>query len=543
MNLKAIEFKNKALMPYIVALSRLALSVILLILANTLAVPGWLSVVLMAVAILISAFDIIYDVISAIKRKDYFNNACYLTFVTLIVFCIGCYKEAVLFVIFYQLLKLALEYAVKRTQNSATDLIPEDNADDVELLKAIISQPEAGKNPAIAKLRPYFEQFARAALLVGVLFAVVMPLISDMTLVMSVRRGAMLISAAIPASALASLPLCSIYGISYSAAYGILVRDAEILEKTANLKTVAFDKTDVFSEGLPKLATVISPKLDNDSFLKTAAYIAINSEQRIAAPIVRAYGGNIRTELIKDFREFPGTGMEITLNGVKMYLGTKDLLDARGVMLDPEDLRKGYVLYMVIGNQYAGSLTFKENINPYAEAVIGDFAADGNVGTVLITEDGREVSEKLARSLKVDSLYCECDTRKKLNAVQELKDECADYEMLMYVSAEEIDFHTAADIDAKVGDTADNADLLMSNIGIFGLPVAYMSAKRTKQITRQNTLLVILIKLILVVLALTGSATLWFVVLLDFAAGIGGVLNVSRIPAAPLEKQIKEKLE
>ena len=105
----------------------------------------------------------------------------------------------------------------------------------------------------------------------------------------------------------------------------------------------------------------------------------------------------------------------------------------------------------------------------------------------------------------------------------------------MYISAENLEYHTAADIDAKVGSSFDSADIQTSNVGIFGLPVAYTSAHTVKQLSIENLIFTAFIKLILVVLALTGGATLWFIVMLDFAASIFGVLNVVRLPAADLQ--------
>lgn len=62
---------------------------------------------------------------------------------------------------------------------------------------------------------------------------------------------------------------------------------------------------------------------------------------------------------------------------------------------------------------------------------------------------------------------------------------CAD-EKLMYISAENLEYHTAADIDAKVGTEFENADMLMSNIGIFGLPVAYTASHMAKRLSAEN---------------------------------------------------------
>ena len=105
---------------------------------------------------------------------------------------------------------------------------------------------------------------------------------------------------------------------------------------------------------------------------------------------------------------------------------------------------------------------------------------------LLFTEDSRASSEKLAGELGISRVYSECDSVKKMNAIDEILDELDANKKLMYVSAENLDFHTAADIDTKVGYASENADMLMSNVGVFGLPVAFTNSKRTKSISMEN---------------------------------------------------------
>ena len=340
-----------------------------------------------------------------------------------------------------------------------------------------------------------------------------------------------------------SLPLCSVAGLSLSAAYGVFIKGAKTLEDTGKVTAIIYDKADVFTEGTPKLVSMSSPILDNDTFLQLAAYTAYNSEQRIAVPIVSAYGGDIISEYVSEFREIPGCGMEIKLRGRNVLLGTLELFEARGITIPAEGLKKGYVLYMAVSGSYAGSISFKENINPFAESVISDFAAMGNIKSILLTEDGREVSERLARALNVEELHYECDSAKKADIIKQCADDLPEGAKLLYVSAENLDYHTAADIDAKVGYAADNADMLMSNIGIFGLPVAYMASRRVKRLSVENLAFTVFIKAVLVFLALTGNATIWFIVAMDFAASIAGVLSIARLPDAPLKEQVKEKID
>lgn len=408
---------------------------------------------------------------------------------------------------------------------------PEDREGSLRL-RSILNSPGSLKNSVFDKYMPFLELFSKAAFIVGVLFAVAVPLVTDMTYVMSIRRGSMLIVAAVPISALASLPMYSLAGLSRAAEYGVYIKNAAVLESTGDLAAIIYDKADVFTDGTPKLVSVNSPILDNESFLKLAAYTAYSSEQRFAAPIVSAYSGDIIASYIADFKDIQGCGMEISLHGRSVLLGTGELFDAKGISIPDAERKSGFILYLAIGERYAGSLTLKEKLNPYAESVISDFAAMGGVKSVLLTEDGRDVSERLAKALNVDELHYECGFTEKSDIIQKCKEQLAPDEKLMYISAENLEYHTAADIDAKVGTEFENADMLMSNIGIFGLPVAYTASHMAKRLSAENLAFTAVIKLVLVVLALTGCATLWFIVLLDFAASVFGVLNIVRMPSA-----------
>ena len=512
------------------------LSVLLLILAYSINASAFLSVLILAAAALISGFDIILDAADkALRKRDYLNDQLLICLCAIACFCVGCYIETIVMLAVYQLGRTCLNLVIRKTRQGFYSAVSVNDREGSLRLRSILSSPAGAENSIMAKYLPYFELFSKAAFIVGVLFAAVVPLITDMTYVMSIRRGSMLAVAAVPISALAALPVYSLSGLSRSAEYGVFVKDAKTLENTGNLSAVIYDKADVFTDGAPKLASVSSPLLDNESFLKLAAYTAYSSEQRFAAPIVSAYGGDIIPSYISDFKDIPGCGMMILLQGRHILLGTRELFDAKGIIIPDVERKNGYVLYLAIGGMYAGSLTLKEKVNPYAESVISDFAALGNIKSILVTEDGREVSEKLAKSLRVDELHYECGFTEKADIIQKCKEQLAPDEKLMYISAENLEYHTAADIDAKVGSSFDSADIQTSNVGIFGLPVAYTSAHTVKQLSIENLIFTAFIKLILVVLALTGGATLWFIVLLDFAASIFGVLNVVRLPAADLQ--------
>lgn len=525
----------------IVTLLRVALSAALLIAAYSVNAAFLVSMLMLIAAALICGFDIVLAAVDKIiKKRDYLNDQLLVCLCAIACFCIGCYTETIVMLVVYQLGRTCLNFVIRKTKLGFYGAVSPEDREGSLRLRSILNSPGSLKNSVFDKYMPYLELFSKAAFIVGILFAAAVPLITDMTYVMSIRRGSMLIIAAVPISALAALPMYSLAGLSRAAEYGVYIKNAAALENTGELAAVIYDKADVFTDGTPKLVSVNSPILDNESFLQLAAYTAYSSEQRFAAPIVSAYSGDIITSYISDFKDIPGCGMEISLHGRSVLLGTGELFDAKGISIPDTERKSGYILYLAIGGRYAGSLTLKEKLNPYAESVISDFAALGGIKSVLLTEDGRDVSERLAKALNVDELHYECGFTEKADIIQKCKDQLAPDEKLMYISAENLEYHTAADIDAKVGTEFENADMLMSNVGIFGLPVAYTASHMVKRLSSENLVFTAVIKFVLVVLALTGSATLWFIVLLDFAASVFGVLNVVRMPSADTLREDSE---
>lgn len=525
----------------IVTLLRVALSAALLIAAYSVNAASLVSMLMLIAAALICGFDIVLAAVDKIiKKRDYLNDQLLVCLCAIACFCIGCYTETIVMLVVYQLGRTCLNFVIRKTKLGFYGAVSPEDREGSLRLRSILNSPGSLKNSVFDKYMPYLELFSKAAFIVGILFAAAVPLITDMTYVMSIRRGSMLIIAAVPISALAALPMYSLAGLSRAAEYGVYIKNTASLESTGDLAAIIYDKADVFTAGTPKLVSVNSPILDNESFLQLAAYTAYSSEQRFAAPIVSAYSGDIITSYISDFKDIPGCGMEISLHGRSVLLGTGELFDAKGISIPDTERKSGYILYLAIGGRYAGSLTLKEKLNPYAESVISDFAALGGIKSVLLTEDGRDVSERLAKALNVDELHYECGFTEKADIIQKCKDQLAPDEKLMYISAENLEYHTAADIDAKVGTEFENADMLMSNVGIFGLPVAYTASHMVKRLSSENLVFTAVIKFVLVVLALTGSATLWFIVLLDFAASVFGVLNVVRMPSADTLREDSE---
>ncbi len=524
------------------ALARAGIAILLLIIANSLNLDKLIYSIILLAAILVAGFEIIFAAVSAIQNKDYFSYNIIILFSAIVAFIAGCKKEAVLLVVFYQIFKTLLDFLSRRVKATATDYISEEKPEDLVILRAILSQNEASETSAEEKLQPFLDSFAKAAVLVGIIYAAFMPLITDLTYVMAIRRGLMLILLSSPVSLLASLPISSIIGISHSASCGVFFRDAETLEKTAKLNTIVIDKADVITDGAPALVSFTSPVFDNDTFIKLAAYVAYNSEQRIASAILGAYKGNFHPEIIDSFKDIPGNSMEISVKNIPICLSTKEVLDTRRIDIPAFEEREGLVLYMTVAGRYAGGMQFSESVKHGTKSAVEEIKAISDINVILVTEDSRKLSKALADELDVDEFICECNTNKKLESVEYAVSRLDEDDVLMYISAENLDYHTDAAIDARIGYAADNADMLLASAGLEGLPYACSTAKRTGRIQKENIAFAVLVKLVLIIMAFAGIATLWFVVMADFVAALLTIINTSRISDTSLITKIQERI-
>ncbi len=507
---------------------RILASAAMLILANTLDLSSFISVILSVAAALIAGFDLVLNAIESIGRKNFFDSNFILVFAAIVGFAASCEKEACLLIIMYQVGAILLDYALYRSNREMLKLISAEGGYlDIGKVSELLSNPKVKTGTLYKKSIPVADMLLKAALVVGILYAVVMPLISEMTFVMSIRRGLMLIIAAAPASALISLPLCSETGVAYSTIYGSIIEDAEVLEKMSSVTTAVFDKDYVLSDGVPKLSSISSPILDNGTFKALAAYIAYNSQLRIAAPIVSAYKGTVMPDYIESFTDIPGSGMEISIHGVQLCIMTKEVFDLRGIAIPESEIRDGLTFYMAVAGKYAGRLTFKENVNPYARDLISDLGNDCGIKTVLISEDSEIATAAFASAIGVDEFHYGCAADEKAEVVQDIKDALDPGDLLAYISSGSGELHSAADIDVRTAED-EEGDIYMT--AGMGLPAVYTISKQILHRQKINLAAIAVLKLILIIMALTGAATMWFIAFADMILGSAAVLNATRDP-------------
>ncbi|MEW6120124.1 MAG: heavy metal translocating P-type ATPase [Pseudomonadota bacterium] len=204
-------------------------------------------------------------------------------------------------------------------------------------------------------------------------------------------------------------PTAIMAGTGVAARHGILVRDAEALERAHRVDTVVFDKTGTLTEGRPQLVACVGG--DESALLARAAALQASSTHPLARAVLdAATARGLAVPAARDLQALPGRGVAGVIDGVQMWLGNRRLMAERSIDPAAFDARAaGHEaageslawLARADAGQVLGFLAFGDAVKAgAAEAVARLMARD--IVPVLLTGDHRAAAEAVARALGIE---------------------------------------------------------------------------------------------------------------------------------------------
>jgi Cu+-exporting ATPase len=224
-------------------------------------------------------------------------------------------------------------------------------------------------------------------------------------------------------------PMAIMVGTGRGATAGVLVRNAEALERLERVDTLVVDKTGTLTEGRPALTTVLPHGgRSEDEVLALAAAVEQSSEHPLAAAILaaaRRRGVTIRSAT--DFRAAPGKGIAATVGGRVVALGNLAMMRDAQVTLDASAStadalrRQGQtIVFLSVDRELAGVLGVADRIKQTTPEAIHALHADG-VRIVMLTGDNRATAEAVAAQLHIDEVHADVLPAAKRAVVQDLQ--------------------------------------------------------------------------------------------------------------------------
>jgi len=231
-------------------------------------------------------------------------------------------------------------------------------------------------------------------------------------------------------------PMSIIVAVGKGAHSGVLVRNAEALEKLAAVDTLVVDKTGTLTAGRPVLGDVTvleGSGFTKDSLLWLAASAEQPSEHPLARAIVRtAQGKEKPLAEATNFSATFGGGVQADISGQQVLVGTPEFLKSKGVnhhATDPKSLYSGtgtsqpgamtFVL-VAVDRKIAGAILLWDPVKESTPQAVTDLRADG-VQILMLTGDRKFTANAVAQTLQIEDVRAEVKPERKAEIVAELK--------------------------------------------------------------------------------------------------------------------------
>jgi Cu+-exporting ATPase len=227
-------------------------------------------------------------------------------------------------------------------------------------------------------------------------------------------------------------PMSVMVGVGRGAQVGVLVKNAEALERLEKVTTLVVDKTGTLTEGKPKLMDVIpADGFDAKDFLRLAASLEQNSEHPLAAAIVRgAKDKGIVLETVQDFRSVTAGGVAGVITGRAVMVGKPDFLrnekiadleslEATAVKLQEEGKT---AMFVAIDGKPAGILAVADPIKATSAEAVIELQKLG-VQIVMLTGDNRRTAAAVAKKLGLNAVEAQIEPAGKVAHIKKLRGE------------------------------------------------------------------------------------------------------------------------
>jgi len=219
-------------------------------------------------------------------------------------------------------------------------------------------------------------------------------------------------------------PMSIMVGVGRGAAAGVLIRNAEALERLGSVDTLVLDKTGTLTEGRPSVTAIRTLGFDEAELLRLAASLERSSEHPLAEAIVRAATDRgLALSEAASFASVAGEGVSGVVDGRRIAVGAATN-EARAAPLaaDIEAMRQAgaTVVAVLVDDALAGIIAIADKIKPSAADAIRALKADG-LRLVMLTGDVRATALAVARPLGIDEVVAQVLPQDKAAMVQRLK--------------------------------------------------------------------------------------------------------------------------
>ena len=390
------------------------------------------------------------------------------------------------------------------------------------------------KAPTERFITKFSRIYTPVVVIIAVLVATVPTLLFGQDFSVWLYKALVFLVVSCPCALVVSIPLGFFAGIGGASKEGVLVKGANYLDMLKDVETVVFDKTGTLTKGNFVVSEMKAIGIDEDEFIKLAAYAESQSNHPIAKSIVKAYGKEIIQDEMTDYEEVAGKGVKVSINNKKIIIGNDKLMvENKTSILEASNV--GTTVHMLINGEYKGYLVIADEVKETSKQAIANLRKIGVKKIVMLTGDSKKIADKVGVDLEIDEVHSELLPHQKVERVETLLTQMSAKGKLAFVGdgMNDAPVLARADIGVAMGGIGSDAAIEAADIVLMqDDPMALVSGIRkgqqTSRILRQNIIFALGTKFIIMILSLMGIATMWLAVFADVGVTFLAILNSIR---------------
>ena len=330
-----------------------------------------------------------------------------------------------------------------------------------------------------------------------------------------------------PCALVLSVPLAFFAGIGAGSKKGILFKGGQSMEALSAVKAVVMDKTGTITRGDFRVQSMVG----GIEVLQICASCEQQSTHPIAQSIVdAAKEKGLRLTNPDALEELPGKGIRANVDGHDVLCGNAKLLTEAGVAVT-EGRESGTKVYLAVDGTFQGYLVIDDTLKKGAEVAIRNLR-DAGFTTVMLTGDAEDAARVVAGKVGIKEVFASLLPHQKLEKLQEIR-KTKGAVMFVGDGINDAPVLAGADVGAAMGSGADAAieaaDVVFMTSDVEAIGQSLAIAKQTRAIAWQNVIFALTIKAIVMILGLTGYASMWLAVFADSGVAMLCVLNSIRL--------------
>ena len=337
-----------------------------------------------------------------------------------------------------------------------------------------------------------------------------------------------------PCALVLSVPLAFFSGIGAGSKRGILFKGGVSIEALNHISTVVMDKTGTITKGNFAVQKIIPfGTYTEEEILTLCASCEQNSSHPIGVSITAAaLERHYPLEKPSSLTEISGHGIQAKLTAGEILVGNQKLMEKYQINLtEHSQSSHGTEVFLAVNGIFAGHILIADTIKPEAKNAIASLKRL-HITTAMLTGDALESAQAVAKETGIDQVHARLLPEEKLSKLQTIRSKNG---AVMFVGdgINDAPVLAGADVGAAMGSGADAAieaaDVVFMTSNMQAVPQSISIAQSTTKIAWQNVVFALAIKALVMVLGLSGYASMWMAVFADSGVAMLCVLNSVRI--------------